>query len=261
MYVFQIPAEEWQWKNIASQFYVQWQFPNCVGALDGKHVQIQPPPNCGSLYYNYKQFNSVVLMALVDAGYRFLYVDVGSYGRISDGGVFNGCSLSTALESDMLNIPPDCSLPGSADSGPFVIVADDAFPLKRYLMKPFGTKNLSVMQRIYNYRLSRARRVVENAFGIMCKRFRIFEKSIPLSPAKVQNVVMAVCCLHNFLLRDARSSSQYLLDDPDPTCDLKSVSRQGSNRASNDAQLVRDVLCRYFNSDSGAVSWQADVIS
>jgi len=111
-------------------------------------------------------------------------------------------------------------------TAPFVIVADDAFPLKKYLIKPFGSKNLSVRQQIYNYRLCGARRVMENAFGIMYKWFRILKKNIRLSPAKLHNVVMAVCCLHNFLLHNARSSSQYLLDDPDLACDLKSVSRQ-----------------------------------
>ena len=84
---------------VANEFFTQWQFPNCIGALDGKHIRIVPPPNSGSLYFNYKQYNSVVLMALVDACYKVLYVDIGSYGRISDGGVFNSCSLSAALES------------------------------------------------------------------------------------------------------------------------------------------------------------------
>jgi len=200
-------------------------------------------------------------MALVDAGYRFLYVDVGSYGRISDGGVFRDCSLSAAMESSMLSIPPDCELPWTSAVAPFVIVADDAFPLKRYIMKPYGSKNLSSKQRIYNYRLSRARRVVENAFGIMCKRFRVFGKAILLSPAKVQHVVMAACCLHNFLLRDFGSSSEYLQDDRDPSCDLASVGKQGSNRPADDALAIRDAFCNYFNSDMGAVSWQTAAVS
>ena len=258
----QIPHEERQWKNIASQFYMLWNFPNCIGALDGKHVQIQPPPNSGSLYYNYKQFNSVVLLALVDAEYRFLYVDVGSYGRISDGGVFTSCSLSTALESNALHVPNDCKLPGSSTMTPFVVVADDAFPLKNYIMKPFGSKNLSHSHKIYNYRLSRARRVVENAFGILSSRFRVFGKAIPLSPEKVQDIVMAACCLHNFLLRDSSSSAHYMPDDdPDPSSDLQSVGKQAGNRASSGALLVRDAFCSYFTSDVGAVSWQGQSIN
>ena len=133
---------------------MQRYFPNCLGVLDIKHVQIHPLPNSGSLYYNYKQFNSIVLLALVDALCRFLYVDVGSYGRISDGGVFSSCSLSTALESNLLHIPVECKLLGSSCTvTPFVFVADDAddaFPPKTYIMKPFGSKNLSHQHSIYS---------------------------------------------------------------------------------------------------------------
>ncbi|XP_011409411.2 PREDICTED: uncharacterized protein LOC105316284, partial [Amphimedon queenslandica] len=65
----QVPKTEDEWKSIAHQFNNKWQFPNCIGALDGKHVLIQPPANSGSYYFNYKHTFSVVLMALVDADY------------------------------------------------------------------------------------------------------------------------------------------------------------------------------------------------
>lgn len=110
-YYAQVPQNETDWRKVASEFSTQWNFPNCIGSLDGKHVHILPPPRSGSLYYNYKHFNSIVLMALVDACYRFMYVDIGSCGRISDGGVFNSCSLSDALENNRLSIPAACNLP------------------------------------------------------------------------------------------------------------------------------------------------------
>ena len=154
----QVPKTVQEWKNVANNFFIQWQFPNCIGSLDGKHVRIQPPPNSGSLYYNCKHFNSIVLLALVDAGYNFFYVDIGSYGRISDGGVFNSCSLLTAVEQQALEIPADEQLPNSNCTTPYVIVADEAFALKKYLMKPHPSRNLTIEQRIYNYRLSRAHR-------------------------------------------------------------------------------------------------------
>jgi len=258
--VFQTPTTEHQWRTVADGFWTQWNFPHCLGALDGKHVRIQPPPDSGSLYYNYKHFNSVVLMALVDACYRFLYVDIGSYGRISDGGVFNSCSLAEALETNCLNIPGSSQLPESNTVSPFVIVADDAFALRKYVMKPYSQKNLSREQRIFNYRLSRARRVVENAFGIMASRFRILLKAINLSPEKVQTVVMAICCLHNFLLRNPTSAGQYISPDDEPVADLAPLEKQKVNRASNEAMRVRENLCLYFNSEAGSVSWQGNYI-
>jgi len=75
----QVPQTEHEWRAIANQFHSEWNFPNCIGTLDGKHIQITSSPNSGSLFYNYKQFSSIVLLALVDARYKFLYVDVSSY--------------------------------------------------------------------------------------------------------------------------------------------------------------------------------------
>ena len=65
----------------------------CIGALDGEHITIRPPANSGSYYYNYKNAFSIVLMALVNASYRFIYVDIGCNGHISDGGIFKNCSF------------------------------------------------------------------------------------------------------------------------------------------------------------------------
>ncbi|XP_034061143.1 protein ALP1-like [Gymnodraco acuticeps] len=150
-------VEEWQ--QVADGFQAQWDFPNCLGALDGKHINIRPPPGTGSTYFNYKHTFSIVLMALVDSNYKFLYVDVGCNGRISDGGVFGGCSLQDALENKTFNIPAPAPLPASDQAVCYHIVADEAFPLKEYLMKPYPNRRLAVEQRIFNYRLSQARRV------------------------------------------------------------------------------------------------------
>jgi hypothetical protein len=108
------PAEA-EWENIATKFLNLWDFPNCIGALDGKHVQIVAPSNSGSNYFNYKKIFSLVLLASVDANYKFIAVDIGFYGKNSDGGIF---------------------------------------------------ANSNVEKDIFNYRLCRARRIVENAFGI-----------------------------------------------------------------------------------------------
>lgn len=70
----------------AKQFELKWNYPNAVAAVDGKHVRIKAPNSSGSLFYNYKGFFSVVLLALVDADYKFIAVDVGSYGREGDAG-------------------------------------------------------------------------------------------------------------------------------------------------------------------------------
>lgn len=69
------------------EFEKMWNFPNVVGAIDGKHVRIKCPPNSTSVFFNYKDFFSVVLLAIVGASYRFIGVDIGSFGREGDAGV------------------------------------------------------------------------------------------------------------------------------------------------------------------------------
>ena len=82
---------------------------------------------------------------------------------------------------------------------PYFIVADNAFPMKLWLQKPYPVRGLSLAQRNFNYRLSRARRIVENAFGMWAQRFRVFLTTINLRPKIVEKLVITACILHNML--------------------------------------------------------------
>lgn len=116
-------------------------------------------------------------MELVDAHYNFIVVDVGAYGKNSDGGIFMHSKLGKGLDRKQLNVPPSTAHPGTTNIAPFVILGDEAFPLKEYLMRPYPGKQLDDnSKRIYNYRHCRGRRVVENAFGILSQKFRIYNR-------------------------------------------------------------------------------------
>ena len=140
------------------------ELPELYWSNGRKACQDKPPPNSGSYYLNYKHYFSIVLLAIVDADYKFLLVDVGCNGRVADGGVYRNSKINSAFEENLLNVPDPKPLPGCSTVTPYMIVADDAFPLKTYIQKPYSQVGLTKEKRIFNYRLSRARRVVENAF-------------------------------------------------------------------------------------------------
>lgn len=258
-----IPTED-TWKSIANDFQSLWNFPNCVGALDGKHITIQAPANSGSLFFNYKKTFSIVLMALVDANYNFIAVDVGACGKNSDGGIFANSNLGKRLQQGTLGIPGNSSLPGTSIATPHVIVGDEAFPLKTYLMRPYPGNSLNDDKRIFNYRLSRARRTVENAFGILTQKFRIYQRRIQASPENVDYIVLATCILHNYIKKfnsNARYAPDNLDDMSQPSTSrlMQNLRSQGGN-ASQDAFEVRELFLNYFNSEAGSVPWQEDTI-
>ena len=87
-----------EWTRLSYDFAKDWNFPNCVGAIDGKHIAIQCPAKSGSDYYNYKQFFSIVLMVVCDSKYRFTLIDVGAYGREGDKQVYGTSEISKSLE-------------------------------------------------------------------------------------------------------------------------------------------------------------------
>nr|CAH7755884.1 unnamed protein product [Callosobruchus chinensis] len=208
--IYMTEPNEGQWEQVAKDFEDKWNYPHCIGALDGKHVQIRCPAGAGSLYYNYKGTYSIVLMALVDANYKFTLVDVGAYGRSSDGGTFERSGMGKKFESNKYSIPRDTEIPPAMEQFPYVIVADEAFPLKTYLMRPYSKAAItSDEEKIYNYRHSRARRVVENAFGILVGRWRIFLKPIETRPETADIIVLAATCLHNMLRNTATSIASF----------------------------------------------------
>lgn len=241
-----LPPTDREWKDIANSFWQKWNFPNCIGALDGKHMVIECPPNSASKYYCYKKTFSIVLLGLVDADYKFTVLDIGGLGKNSDGCIFANSALGKSLTQNKLNVPRDACLPGTEESMPLVIIGDAAFPLQRYLMRPYPANQTinDERKKVFNYRLSRARRVSENAFGILARRFRIYERRLSLIPEHVNIVVAATCCLHNFL---RNSTTYWSEDDLRETVDegLIDLPQLGGN-ASQAVFAMRDKFKNYL---------------
>ena len=116
------------WAKIAADFQDRWQFSHCIGSINGKRVIIQAPINACSLYFNYKKSHSIVLLAVVDARYNFVVIDVGAYGRQCDSSVVSNSNCGKMLKGEQLCLPYPKPFPSTtAPSMSYVIVRDEAF--------------------------------------------------------------------------------------------------------------------------------------
>lgn len=181
------PDNQEKWSTIAKCFLQRWNIPNGIGAIDGKII-VQQPFNSGSHYYDYKDNNSIILVAVFGPNYECLWADIGTNGRAPVGAIWQKSDFKNLLSSSSnpLSIPPPAPLPGKEMPVPYVLTGDNAFGLTRYLIKPYPRTHLSSEQRIFNYRLSRMRHISENGFGILANQWRLLRSPILLSPASVK---------------------------------------------------------------------------
>lgn len=270
--VLKCPRTPEEWNQVAEGFSKRWNYHKCGGGLDGKHVRVKKPWHAGSLFFNYKKFHSIVLMAVADANYKFLYVDVGAEGSAGDGGTWFKCTLHDAIAQKRVGFPEHSFLPSDDTPIPFHIVADDAFALKTWLMKPYSHQSQVYEEKIFSYRLSRARRVVENAFGLLQSRFRVFGTTMLQRPAVVKIVTMCGCVMHNLILDRYSNFHPQEVDCEDgdhnvidgswrniPNLMQRLQTRRGTN-PTREAKAVRDYLALYYASEAGAVPWQERMV-
>ena len=203
------------------------------------------------------------MLALVE--YKFRWVDIGTAGSCSDAQIFNASQLKEMIEDETLGLPQACPIIQGQRDVSYFILADDAFTLKKWLLKPYSRRGLTRQERIANYRISRARRVVENAFGILAARFRVLLTNIELPPETVRDVVMTCVVLHNILRSQYQNhGAQQTGDDEDPDFGVGQLVGGGGNpgaerNPSREAKRQRDYMKEYFN-NAGAVPWQDDRI-
>ena len=126
---------------------------------------------------------------------------MGTNSQNPDGHAWGHCSLKQTLHNadNPLNLPQPHPLRGSTKPIIFVLTGDEAFPLSEHMLKPYPRRDLTVEERIANYRISRGRRISENILGIIGNRWRCFRSPFLLCPEKVQQITMAILTLHNWL--------------------------------------------------------------
>jgi len=195
-------------------------------------------------------------MAVVDANYKFVMIDVGAYGKDSDGGVLSNSTFYQRIEIGSLKLPKEGELKNSYVLAPFVFIGDEAFHLLNYLMRPFPRKQAQDNAKAYyNYRLSRARMTVECAFGIISSTFRILLKSIKTKGKNADHIIKAICILHNIIIdlekENVTSTQHNNSNDIDitpygnQTMELNRGGRS-NNRATRTAISIRNNFVNFF---------------
>ncbi|XP_066936564.1 putative nuclease HARBI1 [Clytia hemisphaerica] len=272
------PGTAEEWANISDQFEEQWNYPHVIGAIDGKHIRIECPKKSGSLYYNYKGFFSIVLLAVCDANYCFTLFDVGAYGSNNDSGVLANSEMGMRFAEQDYDLPKEEKLSGcNFGSLPYFLVGDEIFPLKPWMMRPFPGRCLPEDERIYNYRHSRARRTIKNTFGILAARWRILLRPIRASVKNVERYTCACLALHNYLRLTNNSSytpSGFIdIESSDgtikpgewraakPTGSFEPIRPVRGSRPRDQCVKMRDSLKDYFSSSEGSVPWQKSYVN
>lgn len=183
-----------------------------------------------------------------------------SVGSANDAGIFQRSDLGRALEEGVIELPPPRNLLRTESEFPYFIIGDGIFPLKPYLMKPYvRVNNLNAADKIYNYRLPRARLTIECAFGILVKRWAILQKTLDFELENIDLIVMSLLCLHNFLITDGielQECNQRYQENIDENQDEADVGVYQDDEPGNNAFRMRETLKHYFTSAYGPVPWQ-----
>ena len=156
------------------------------------------PPHCRG-HYNYKGFFFLVLLALVDAEYRFLWINCGSSGSCSDAQIFNRSLLREKIKDGSLGLPAPEPLGEGGPDLRYFLLGDDAFALMPWMVKPYSRRQLTREERIANYRITRDRGVVEYTFGILVRSFRVLLGTMEQRPRIVRDIMFTCVVLRNMM--------------------------------------------------------------
>lgn len=122
----------------------------------------------GSLYYNYKNDHSIVFLAICDANCKYIMCDIGALGRMADGGVFRESEMGKRFFDNNMDLPKPTQITPEGSRLPYFLIGDEGLPLEKFMMRPYARRSqLNIRQQVFNYRLCRARRIVECSFGLL----------------------------------------------------------------------------------------------
>ncbi len=150
---------------------------------------------------------------------------------------------------------------------PYYFLVDEAFPLRTDIIRSYGKssgsgedRKLTSAELMFNYRLSRGRRMVENVFGILTQRFYLYQRKLQLNPEFATTVIKATVILHNFLTREKDPMTCEVKDAKQvpPAHGMKQLVFPRGNRGSKAAIFMSNFLTGYYASPAGKIPWQKE---
>jgi len=278
---YMIPPTAADFKLIADEFSKKWSLPNCVGAVGCKNVKLRVPENVGADFKEEQHCISVV--ALCDAKFCFTIAEVDYLGSKSDGSAFKHSNLGQSISGNSLATPPPSKLPKSKGDQQFNYFAVGAnnLSLRENFMIPYPKASLNDQdeklryeRRIFNFRLSRATRVADNAFGVMVCRWKKMQKRLAVPVDTAILYVRACICLHNYIMKTRTSNNNGMGTFGDVYGAKDRLSKPGRWRGDSspwvdtmiksnknptlEARKRRDVLAKYLSYEN-TLDYQVEV--
>ena len=244
--------------QVQSDFKVLCGLPGVGGAIDGTHIHISKPRVGPEAYFYFKTHGYTLnCQAVVDSRKVFLDLFLGMPGSTNDSRMLRRSSLyQLAMRGELF--PPSLGREGF----PPYLLGDSGYPNLPWLVTPHRGNNLTMLEALYNMKLRRGRRVVENAFGILKMTWRELLGKSELNVVYMPDVITACAILHNILRKQANEDLEALGamvnnggveegdDDANSDTEFYNVcdDEGPQSRVTNDGEDLRHRLASYLGS-------------
>ncbi|XP_059148001.1 putative nuclease HARBI1 isoform X2 [Physella acuta] len=230
-------------------------YPNCVATISSIQFCNKCPKNSDLDDSSSNKLYYINLQGLVDSKYKFLSVEAVTNEHQNEGSFFLESALYKHLEEGTFPFPGPRPLPGTATKHPYVVVGDQRYPLKEYLMRPYtsGSEKISPTIEAFNIRHNQAKEAADRAFGILVAKWKCLKTGLQMDQQHVDTLVTTACLLHNIIIdKEGVMDANMLPNSVSVTKSSRSsVTRsqcrlKNYNRASQEAHKIRDIFKTYF---------------